>query len=249
MRVGIEFSAPGRNRGCTSIELGARAEMLGFDVCLVNAAPTNGHPWDLVRELASATTRLTIGIVVDAFCDAATLEEAAACADSAASGRVVVVTAAVAATSRFSRVADVPVWIDGGGAGALAAAATRDGWVACVHRVEDYALMAARFDRMTTRRPTGAAASPPARVARFDVPRVLTTDELETLAWCGATTVVARLPLALTGLGQLHSIAEELVPYAHSLDFAPLGSAPSAPSPSPLSSWRAERSVTQTQIA
>jgi hypothetical protein len=247
MRVGIEFSAPGSDRGVTSVELGVRAEVLGFDVCLVNAAPTNRQPWDLVHELAAATTRVTIGVVVDAFCDAGTLEHAAACADGAASGRVVLVTAAAA--SRFCRAGDVPVWIDGGGAAALSAAATRDGWVACVHRVEDYALMAGRFDRMTTRRAAGTVASPPARVARFDVPRNLTPDELATLAWCGATTVVARLPLALTGLGQLHRIAEELVPYAHSLDFAPLGAAPSAPSPSPLSSWRTERPVTQTRIA
>lgn len=240
MRVGIEFLAPRSDRTCTSVELGVSAEVLGFDVCLVNAAPANHQRWDLVRELAAATSRVTIGIVVDAFSDATTLEQAAACAETAAPGRVVLVTAAAA--SRFCRVGDVPVWIDGGGAAALSAAASRDGWVACVHRVEDYALMAGRFDRMTARRAV-------ARVARFDVPRVLTTDELETLAWCGATTVVARLPLALTGLGQLHRIAEDLVPYAHSLDFAPLGSAPSAPSSSPASSWRAERSVTQTQIA
>jgi hypothetical protein len=247
MRVGIEFSAPAAGRSCTSVDIGVRAEALGFDVCLVNAAPTNRHPWDLVHELAAATTRITIGIVVDALCDAATLERAAACAEAAAPGRVVVVTAAAA--SRFCRVGDVPVWIDGGGAAALSGAATRDGWIACGPRVEGDARMAGRFDRMTTRRDTGTPAASPARVARFDVPRVLTTDELETLAWCGATTVVARLPLTLTGLGQVHRIAEQLVPYAHSLAFAPLGSTPSAPSPSPRSSWRTERSVTQTQIA
>jgi hypothetical protein len=239
MRVGIEFSAPAVGRGCTSVELGTRAEALGFDVCLVSGAPANRQPWDVVTELAATTHRITIGIVVDAFCDASTLERAAACATDAAPGRVVLVTAAPA--SRFCRVGDVPVWIDGSGAAALSAAATGSGWIACVHRVEDYTLMAGRFDRMMTR--------PVARVARFDVPRVLTTDELETLAWCGATTVVARLPLALTGLGQLHRIAEQLVPYAHSLDFAPLGSTPSAPSSSPASSWRAAPSVTQTQIA
>jgi hypothetical protein len=246
MRVGIEFSAPGSNRGCTSVELGVRAEALGFDVCLVSGAPANREPSDVVTDLAAATHRMTIGIVVDAFCDASTLERAAACAADAAPGRVVLVTAAPA--SRFCRVDDVPVWIDGGGAAALSAAATSgSGWIACVHRVEDYALIAGRFDRMVTRRAVSTPASPPARAARFDVPRVLTTDELETLAWCGATTVVARIPLALTGVGQLHRIAEELVPYAHSLDFAPLGSTPSAPSSSPVSSWRVDRPVTQRQ--
>jgi hypothetical protein len=64
-------------------------------------------------------------------------------------------------------------------------------------------------------------------VARFDAPRVLTLDELEALARCGATMIMARLPLARAGPRDLHRVAEALVPYAHSFAFTPPG-APAA---------------------
>jgi hypothetical protein len=233
MQVAIEFSARAADAAWSPVALGVRAEELGFDAVIVDCLPTprrssadtRAEPgaWDVVSELVATTTRITVGVAVDAFSGSTALDDAAAAAASGvAPERVVVVTAAPA--SRSARVGDhVPVWIDGGAAAALASGARRGGWVACLHRVDDYALMAARFDRMIAGR---LATSPaPVRVARFDAPRVLTLDELDALARCGATMVMARLPLALVGRRDLHRVAERLVPYAHSLAFT----APVAP--------------------
>lgn len=239
MKVAIEFSARSASVAWSPVDLGVRAEELGFDAVVVDCSPTPRRSasgagagvgrgsWDVMSELVSTTARITIGVAVDPFSGSTALDDAsAAAAVSVAPERVMVVTAAPASRAAPVR-DDVPVWIDGHGTGALAAAARRSGWVACFHRVDDYALMAARFDRMIARRV--APVPTPARVARFDAPRTLTLDELQALARCGATMVLARLPLALAGPGQLHRVAEDLVPYAHSLAFTP----PGQPAPLP----------------